>query len=98
MSKANGYILVNTFNSTYDETPYIAIYGKKLSCLEYNQRSNVDLKDMRFIQEYLYSSKSAAQAQVTKSINKARKHHPDTIELADDTWDILEVKDGRIVI
>ena len=51
MSKANGYILVNTFNSTYDGTPYIALYGKKYSCLEYNQKANANLKEMLFIQE-----------------------------------------------
>lgn len=98
MSAANGYIIVNTFNSTYDGTPYIAIYGKKFTCLEYNQQDNIDLKDMLFIQEHLYSSRSAAQAQATKSMNKAKRHHPDTVILSEETWKVLEVKDSRIVI
>lgn len=98
MSKANGYILVNTFNSTYDGTPYIALYGKKYSCLEYNQKANANLKEMSFIQEHLYRSKAAAQAQASRLMHIAKQRHPDTIELADETWGILEVKDSRIVI
>lgn len=98
MATANGYILINTFKSTYDGTHYIALYGKKYKCLEYNQIANVDLREMVFIQEYLYSSKSAAQAQASRLMHLAKQRHPDTITLADEKWDILEVKDSRIVI
>ena len=98
MAAATGYIIVNTFNSTYDGTPYIALYGKKYNCLEYDQRANVDLEEMLFIQEHLYTSKSAAQAQASRLMHRAKQRHPDTITLADEKWDILEVKDSRIVI
>lgn len=90
---ADGFLIANTFNSV-DGTPYIAVYGKRFRCIEYDKQDNVNLEDKLYPQCYLYSTRSAAQAQVTRCINNVRRNN----FIAEESWKVLQVSNSRIVM